>query len=145
MTADIRLGDWIVRPRRRLIERGDQSVHVTPRAMSVLECLMAARGAAVSRNELFDQVWHGAEVSDDALTKCIGELRRAFGDSARESRVIETIPKLGFRLVPPIELLEEVRPDQARPDQAPLEQARPDQVPSGQAGPGRNGHAAGAS
>lgn len=106
MSSDIRVGDCIVRPQRRLIERGDESIHVTPRAMSVLENLVATRDAPVSRNDLFDQVWRGAEVSDDALTKCIGELRRAFGDSARESRVIETIPKLGFRLIPPVEPLE---------------------------------------
>ena len=105
MSNDIRVGDCIVRPQRRLIDRGDESIHITPRAMSVFECLAAAHGTPVSRNELFEKVWRGAEVSDDALTKCIGELRRAFGDSARESRVIETIPKLGFRLIPPVETL----------------------------------------
>ena len=120
ISTDIRVGDCVVRPQRRLIERGDASVQVTPRAMSVLECLMAAAGAPVSRNDLFEQVWRGAEVSDDALTKCIGELRRAFGDSAREPRVIETIPKLGFRLIPPVEPLDEepaaARPEGAAPD-----------------------------
>ena len=104
-STDIRVGDCIVRLERRVIERADESVHVTPRAMSVLACLASAGGATVSRAALFEQVWRGAEVSDDALTKCIGELRRAFGDSARESRIIETIPKLGFRLVPPVESL----------------------------------------
>lgn len=107
MSTDFRVGECTIRPRRRLIERGEDSVHITPRAMSVLELLVAADGAPVSRNDLFEQVWRGAEVSDDALAKSIGELRRAFGDSARESRVIETIPKLGFRLVPPVEPLEQ--------------------------------------
>lgn len=133
ISTDIRLGDCIVRPQRRLIERGDQSVQVTPRAMSVLECLVAAAGAPVSRNDLFEQVWRGAEVSDDALTKCIGELRRAFGDSARESRVIETIPKLGFRLIPPVEALAEVPPAAAQPDISPPEAVQPDEARPDQA------------
>jgi TolB-like protein/DNA-binding winged helix-turn-helix (wHTH) protein len=124
MSTGIRVGDCVVRPQRRLIERGDDSVHVTPRAMSVLECLVAAGGAPVSRNDLFEQVWRGAEVSDDALTKCIGELRRAFCDSAREPRVIETIPKLGFRLIPPVEPLDE-EPSQARPETIRPQTARP--------------------
>ena len=124
MGTDIRVGGCIVRPQRRLIERSDESVHITPRAMSVLENLVAAQGAPVSRSELFDRVWRGAEVSDDALTKCIGELRRAFGDSARESRVIETIPKLGMRLIPPVEPLEPesveaAPPGLVQPDVAP--------------------------
>ena len=107
MSADFRLGEWVVRPQRRVIERGDDSVHVKPKPMSVLQCLAAAEGAPVSRNELFDNVWPGAEVSDETLTKCIVELRKAFGDTARDSRVIETIPKLGFRLVLPVEPIDE--------------------------------------
>ena len=99
MNSDFRVGDFVVRPQRRLIEHGDESIHVKPKSMSVFECLVEADGAPVSRQTLFDTVWSGAEVTDDVLTKCIAELRKAFGDSAKESRVIETIPKLGFRLV----------------------------------------------
>lgn len=110
MSADFRLGEYIVRPRRHIIERKGESVHIKPKSMSVLECLLAARGDPVSRNELFDAVWPRGEVSDDTLTKCVVELRKAFGDTARESRIIETIPKLGFRLVPPVEPMEEVLP-----------------------------------
>ncbi len=102
MSADFQLGDWVVRPQRRLIERGDDAVHIKPKPMAVLECLAAAGGEPVTRNELFDTVWPGGTVSDDTLTACISELRKAFGDTARESRVIETIPKTGFRLVLPV-------------------------------------------
>ncbi len=107
MSADFRLGDWIVRPQRRIIERGDKSIHIKPKSMAVFECLVAAEGAPVSRNELFDAVWPGGEVSDDTLTKCVVEMRKAFGDTARDHRVIETIPKLGFRLLLPVETLAE--------------------------------------
>ena len=99
MSGDYRVGDWLVRPRRRTIERGGESVKVKPKSMSVFECLATAQGEPVTRNELLDAVWPGAVVSDDVLTKCVVELRRAFGDDARDSHVIETIPKLGFRLL----------------------------------------------
>lgn len=112
MNADFRLGDWIVRPQRRVIERGEKSVHIKPKPMAVLECLLAAGGEPVTRNELFDTVWPGGEVSDDTLTRCVVELRKAFGDTARDHQVIETIPKLGFRLVPPVTPLEQ-EPDVA--------------------------------
>jgi TolB-like protein/DNA-binding winged helix-turn-helix (wHTH) protein len=105
MSADFRLGDCIVRPQRRIIERDGESIHVKPKSMAVFECLVAAGGAPVTRKQLFDKVWPGGEVSDDTLTKCIVELRKAFGDSAHTSKVIETIPKLGFRLVLPAEPL----------------------------------------
>jgi TolB-like protein/Flp pilus assembly protein TadD len=106
MGADLRLGDWIVRPQRRIVERGEESNHIKPKSMAVFECLVAANGAPVSRNELFDTVWPGGVVSDDTLNRCIFELRKAFGDSARTPQVIETIPKFGFRLLLPVRPLE---------------------------------------
>jgi TolB-like protein/Flp pilus assembly protein TadD len=107
MGADLRLGDWIVRPQRRVVERGEGSNHIKPKSMAVFECLVAANGAPVSRNDLFDTVWPGGVVSDDTLNRCIFELRKAFGDSARTPQVIETIPKFGFRLLLPVHPLEE--------------------------------------
>ena len=98
--SDFGLDDWIVRPQRSVIERGEASVHLKPKSMAVLECLARAGGDVVSRDELFDTVWPGGVVSDDVLTQCIVELRKAFGDTARDAHFIETIPKKGFRIVP---------------------------------------------
>jgi len=70
--------------------------------MAVLECLARGAGEVVTRKELFDTVWPGGVVTDDALTQCIVELRKAFGDSARKAQIIETVPKVGFRLIPPV-------------------------------------------
>jgi TolB-like protein/Tfp pilus assembly protein PilF len=70
--------------------------------MSVLDCLAKASSSVVTRQEIFDRVWRGAIVSDEALTQRIAEIRKAFGDSAHESNIVETIPKIGFRLIPPV-------------------------------------------
>lgn len=102
MRADFQLGEWIVRPQRDCIERGRRTVHVKPKSMAVLEQLARAAGDTVTREELFAAVWPGGVVSDDVLTQCIAELRRAFGDSARHPGYIETIPKIGFRLLPTV-------------------------------------------
>jgi len=102
LESDFCLKDWTVRPHRNCIERGDRTVHIRPKAMAVLQCLVDASNAVVSRHELFDAVWPGAEVCDDALTQQISELRKAFGDSPHDPVFIETIPKIGFRLMPEI-------------------------------------------
>ena len=70
--------------------------------MSVLDCLVKASNSVVTRQEIFDSVWRGAVVSDEALTQRIAEIRKAFGDSAHQSNIIETIPKIGFRLIPTV-------------------------------------------
>jgi len=100
--SEFRVGEWTVRPRLARIERAQHTVHLTPRAMAVLLHLAAAKGAVVSRNELLDSVWPRMAVTQDALSQCIVELRRAFGDDAKRPSVIETIPKVGIRLLPPV-------------------------------------------
>lgn len=100
--TEFQLGPWTVSPARRRIERADESVQLTPRGMAVLERLAAAGGDVVTRDELHESVWRGGAVTDDALTQCIVELRKALGDSARDPRFIETIPKRGFRLIEPV-------------------------------------------
>ena len=110
MRTDFRLEDWIIRPRRSCIQRGDEIVHIHPKPMAVLECLAAAGGEVVKRDEVFDTVWPGVIVSDDALAQCVVELRKAFGDSARDPRIIGTIPKVGFCLIPPVTTLTDAQP-----------------------------------
>ena len=96
---EFRLDGWTICPARCRIERGTESRRVKPKSMEVLERLMRAHGAVVSRDELFEAVWPGLAVSDDVLTNSVVELRKAFDDSARDPKVIETIPKKGFRLM----------------------------------------------
>lgn len=96
---DFRLGDWLVRPSLAAIERGAEAVHVTPRSMAVLVYLADARGEVVSRNALLDAVWPGMSVTPDALSQCVVELRKAFGDNSKQPAIIQTIPKLGLRLL----------------------------------------------
>jgi transcriptional activator of cad operon len=102
LLTDFQLGDWLVRPHRDRIECGGRVIHVKPKSMAVLECLARANGRVVDRQYFFDAIWPGGVVSDDVLTQCIVELRKAFGDSARNPHVIETIPKIGFRLIPAV-------------------------------------------
>jgi DNA-binding winged helix-turn-helix (wHTH) protein/Tol biopolymer transport system component len=101
--ADFRLGEWLVRPTLATIERGAEAVHVTPRSMAVLVYLADTGGEVVSRNDILDAVWPGLSVTPDALSQCVVELRKAFRDDPKHPAVIQTIPKLGLRLLIPVE------------------------------------------
>ncbi|MEZ5533499.1 MAG: winged helix-turn-helix domain-containing protein [Steroidobacteraceae bacterium] len=102
LRPDFTLGDWLVRPSLATIERGADAVHVTPRSMAVLIHLADAQGRVVSRNDLLDAVWPGMAVTPDALSQCVVELRKAFGDDPKNPAVIQTIPKIGLRLIVPV-------------------------------------------
>ena len=67
--------------------------------MAVLEVLAARAPEVVSRKELMDTVWAGTVVGDEALTRCISELRSIFGDDRNAPTFIQTIPKAGYRLL----------------------------------------------
>jgi DNA-binding winged helix-turn-helix (wHTH) protein/predicted ATPase len=81
--------------------REDCEVKLTPRAAAVLNVLAERAPDLVTKQELFERVWGGRAVSDDALTSCIQELRGALGDDARRPHTIETRHRRGYRFMLP--------------------------------------------
>ena len=106
----VKIGDWVLYPSLNRIERGDEIVHLEPKAVAVLELLVRRDGQPVTRQELLDHIWGNTIVSDDALTQVIIKLRKALGDNSRKPDYIQTIPKRGYRLLAPVQLISEVPP-----------------------------------
>jgi DNA-binding winged helix-turn-helix (wHTH) protein/tetratricopeptide (TPR) repeat protein len=104
LLAGFQLGDCRIEPRTNRIVRGDAEVHLEPRVMDVLVCLAEHAGEVVSRETLNQRVWGNLVVTDQAVTNCISELRQHLGDDRATNRVIETIPKRGYRLAAPVRL-----------------------------------------
>jgi eukaryotic-like serine/threonine-protein kinase len=100
---DFRVGPWLVEVALNRIshDRGTHR-HLEPKVMAVLVCLAEANGSVVSKQQLIRKVWDEAFVTDDVLTRAISELRRAFDHDSKESQVIQTIPKSGYRLLIPV-------------------------------------------
>ena len=85
-------------PARRLRNNGREVV-VEPRMMQVLVALATANGSILSREDLIASCWDGRVVGDEAISSVIYRLRRTLGELAGASVEIETIPKVGFRLI----------------------------------------------
>ena len=103
MFDDFRVAAWLIEPRLNTVSRNGTTVHVEPKVMEVLVCLARHAGEPVTKDELLQTVWLDTFVTDDVLKRSISELRRVFEDDARESRIIQTIPKRGYRLIVPVE------------------------------------------
>ena len=101
VTSDFQVGPWLVKPSLNVISQNSTTVRLEPKVMEVLVCLARHAGAPLPKETLLQSVWPATFVSEDVLKRCISELRRVFEDNAREPRVIETIPKRGYRLVAP--------------------------------------------
>jgi DNA-binding winged helix-turn-helix (wHTH) protein/tetratricopeptide (TPR) repeat protein/TolB-like protein len=122
LQAGFLIGECLIEPLKNRILRGDTEVHVEPRVMDVLVCLAEHAGDVVSRDTLNQRVWTNLVVTDQAVTNCISELRQHLGDDRATHRVIETIPKRGYRLAVPVRF---PQPENARIEPAPAVKAPP--------------------
>lgn len=110
-----RVGTYQVDPTGLLIRNGLGSEHVERKVMEVLVCLARRAPATVTREQLFDEAWQGAYVSDGVLNRVISILRKALDDNPRAPEYIATIPRVGYRLVQPVEWEEAPEPDEETP------------------------------
>ena len=102
LNKGFQLGSWLVEPARGQLSGVDGDRHLEPKVMDVLVQLSSRAGKLVRRDERLRAVWGERAVSDEPLTRAIGELRRALGDSRESPTYIETIPKRGYRLLVPV-------------------------------------------
>ncbi len=100
--SPMRLAPLGFEPARRLVVHDDgREEIVEPRVMQVLIALVRAGGQVVTRDDLMMSCWHGVVVGEDAINRVMGRVRRladGIGDGAIK---LETITKVGYRLVGP--------------------------------------------
>ncbi len=81
------------------VSKGGQPKSLEPRAFDLLIYLIEHRDRVVEKQELFDQVWKGSFVTDNALTQEIMNIRHALGDKVGTPRYIQTVRKHGYRFI----------------------------------------------
>src|SRR5579864_1686819 len=99
MEPRLRIGDWCVNPSSGEISRDGESVRVEARTMRLLLCLARHVGEVVSIDDLIANVWSGVNVSQDSVYQAVTSLRRVLGDDPKQPAYIETVPRLGYRMV----------------------------------------------
>ena len=87
-----------VDPLRNAITRDGTMRTIEPRVMELLVYLSSRPGQLVTRRQLMDEVWR-TNVVDEAVQRAVSLLRSALGDTAQNSRIIETVPRRGYRLL----------------------------------------------
>ena len=93
------LGALSVRPSLREVASDSFREVLEPRVMEVLVALARGRGATVSRAQLVDSCWGGRVVGEDAINRCVGELRALAVRADGAGFQIETVRKVGWRLL----------------------------------------------
>jgi TolB-like protein/DNA-binding winged helix-turn-helix (wHTH) protein len=67
--------------------------------MRLLMCLAEHAGEVVSIDDLLNQAWADVTVAPDSVYQAVASLRRLLSDDPRQPTYIETVPRLGYRMV----------------------------------------------
>lgn len=106
----LRIGRFEVDPGALTVQGAEGPIRLKPKAMAVLVALARHPGVTLTRDELLDQAWGSTHVTPGVVAHAITALRRAFGDPLDAPQYVETIPRIGYRLVAPVEWLPDAAP-----------------------------------
>jgi len=69
-----------------------------PRIYELLKMLLSRKDQVVTRQEIIRSIWNDYPSAQELLNQSISTLRRRIGDTDKENRIIQTIPKRGYIL-----------------------------------------------
>ena len=99
-------------PVNRLLLRDGTRVPLKPKTLQMLLLLVEGRGDVLTKDQLMGTLWPDTFVEEANLTQHAATLRKALAEGAT-CRYIETVPKLGYRFVAPVEIVVSERPSSA--------------------------------
>ena len=92
----VRFGPFVLDSEIRRLRREGRDVHLTPKALELLELLVGSRPRAVSKTAVKRALWPDAHVGAGSLTVLVAEVRMALGDRARQPTWIRTVFGYGY-------------------------------------------------
>ncbi len=92
----IRFGSFVLDLEARQLEQGGHPVHLTPKALELLELLIERRPNAVTKAEIHDHLWPNTFVADVNLPVLVHELREALEDDPHEPHFLRTVTRFGY-------------------------------------------------
>lgn len=99
MESKVKVGEYIFDFAANELHRGKTTKRLPQRLSILLNILVENAGEPVTRDVLIDTIWQQKIVNEDALSRCVTELRSLLNDNKQQPLYIETLPKVGYRLV----------------------------------------------
>ena len=96
-TNVLRVGDLVVDPSKYKVSNG-VDIQLLPREFALLEFFMRHPDEVFSGDALLQRVWHSeSEATSEAIRTCIKRLRQKIDKDDNDS-IIQTIPRVGYKL-----------------------------------------------
>src|SRR5580700_12046552 len=130
-----RFGPFEVHTGARELSKGGTKIKLRGQPYLILEVLLSRAGEVVTREEIRAKLWPADTFVDfeHGLNTSVKKLRQVLCDSAEDPRYIETVPRLGYRFVAPVEVVTETPKPSARLQASvptPVARIEPQPIPS---------------
>ena len=105
----IRFGQFELNGQTYELRKGGAPAKIQQQPARVLALLVSNAGALITRNQIREAIW-GSETYVDfeqSLNFCIRHIRMSLEDSAENPVFVETLPRLGYRFIAPVERVDE--------------------------------------
>jgi DNA-binding winged helix-turn-helix (wHTH) protein len=97
-----RFGSFEIDLQRRQLRRGEQELHLTPKAFDLLSLLVDAAPRVVPKSELHQRLWPAGVVTDATLVGLVKEIRRVIEDVDPQAPLIRTAHRVGYAFDAPV-------------------------------------------
>ena len=77
-----------------LLRRDGEEVPLRPKSFEVLAYLVERHGRLINREELMQAIWPDVAVTDESVTKCIADIRKALDDDSQQ--LVRTVARRGY-------------------------------------------------
>ncbi|MGB2753162.1 MAG: transcriptional regulator, partial [Pyrinomonadaceae bacterium] len=105
-SAFYRFGTFVLDVPERRLWREDEAVQLVPKQFDLLLFFVANAGRVTKKNEILDAVWPDTFVEETTLARNVSWLRKLIEDDGGK-RLIETVPKVGYRFTPEVRISDE--------------------------------------
>lgn len=82
--------------RHQVFRGGNEEVHLSPKALQLLQLLIEGRPNAISKAEIHERLWPATFVAESNLASIINEVRNALHDDAKTPKYIRTVHGFGY-------------------------------------------------
>ncbi len=97
-TNILTVGELSIDPGKYKLTKSGKQIQLLPREFALLEFLMRHPDEVFSGEALLQRVWHSeSDATSEAIRTCIKRLRQKI-DSSEDDSVIQTIPRVGYKL-----------------------------------------------
>jgi adenylate cyclase len=79
-----------------LLTAAGDNVPIRRQSFDLLRLLVENAGRLLDRDTINRAIWSDVAVTDDSMTQCVRDIRRAIGDDAQ--RILKTVPRRGYLL-----------------------------------------------